>query len=135
MRNHLLTCFAITGLIAAVSIPALAQERDHDRDRDHGHDWERAHRVIGKAQEDLRRVEHRDMWTMVDKGHYDAAERNLADVRHDLDENRLDRGRLDRAIEQIEHITHVDRLDGHARDILAEDLHELRRLRDDWHWR
>jgi hypothetical protein len=109
------------------AIPALVSAQEHD--------WDRAHRVIGKAQEDLHRIEHWDVLAEGDRGHYQAAERNLADVRKDLDQNRLDRGRLEGTIVEIEHITHVDRLDAHAREILTEDVRELRRLRDEWHWR
>jgi len=113
-----LVSFAIPGLV-------LAQE----------HDWDRAHRVIGKTQEDLHRIEHHDAWAQVDRGHYDAAERNLTDVRKDLDANRLDRGRLEATIMEIDHITHVDAVDRHAREVLTEDVRELKRLRDEWHWR
>ena len=121
--KHTLT-FAIAGLMVAGCLSIQAQDRD----------WDHAHRVIGKTQEDLRRVEHRDIWTVADRGHYEAAERNLSDVRADLDHNRLDRGRLEAAINEIEHITHVDKIDGHARDMLSDDLHELQRLRDGWRW-
>ena len=70
-----------------------------------------------------------------DRGHYDAAERNLGEVRRDLDKNRLDRGRLEAAIAEVEHITHVDAVGREAREHLNEDVRELRRLRDDWRWR
>ena len=126
MKTQTLSYLAIGSiLLAAWTSPARAQE----------HDWDRAHRIIDRVQEDLRHIEHHDVWAVPDRGHYEAAERNLADVRQDLDHNRLDRPRLDRTIEEIEHIARVDRLDGQARERLAEDLRELRRLRDDWHWR
>jgi hypothetical protein len=124
MRNQTLF-LAIAGLFVAGTMPTYAQEGD----------WGRAHRVIEKTQEDLHHIEHHDVWAVPDRGHYEAAERNLSDVRQDLDRNRLDRGRLDAAIGEIEHITHVDALDRHAREMMAADLHELQRLRDDWHWR
>ena len=109
-------CFAIPALVSA-------------------QDWDRAHRVIGKTQEDLRRIEHHEAWAEGDRGHYEAAERNLSDVRRDLDQNRLDRGRLDETIAEIEHITHVDRIEPRARETLTEDVRQLRRLREEWHWR
>ncbi len=118
MRNLILLCLTF-------AIPALVNAQD----------WDRAHRIIGKTQEDLRRVQHHEAWAEGDRGHYEAAERNLADVRRDLDERRLDRGRLDATIAEIEHITHVDRLDPRARETLNMDARQLRRLRDDWHWR
>jgi hypothetical protein len=125
MRNYTLSYLAITALVLTTSSPVRAQE----------HDWGRAHRIIEKTQEDLRHIEHHDVWALADRGHYDAAERNLADVRKDLDQNRLDRGRLEQSIAEIEHITHVDALDNHARERLTEDVRELHRLRDDWHWK
>lgn len=124
MQVRTLPYFAVASLLLAGFSPARAQERD----------WGRAHRVIEKTQEDLRRVEHHDRWAAADRGHFDAAERNLADVRRDLGENRLDRKRLDETIDEIEHIVHVDALNGRAREGVEEDLRELRRLRDDWHW-
>lgn len=120
------TCFfVLAGLLLAGWVPARAQTRS---------DWDRAHRIIEKTQEDLRRVEHHDAWAVTDRGHYDTAERNLRDVRLDLDKNRLDRGRLDASINEIEQITHVNALDPKPREALGEDLRELRRLRDDWRW-
>jgi hypothetical protein len=127
MRNQILS-FAIAGLFLAGSFPALAQEHGH------GHDWNRAQRIIGKTQEDLRRVEHHDAWAEVDRGHYDAAERNLADVRRDLGENRLDRRRLDDVISQVETISRINALNPRVRERLNEDVRELHRLRDDWRW-
>jgi hypothetical protein len=123
MRIQTLLTFVAAGLFIAGSVPVQAQ------------DWERAHRIINKTMEDLHRIEHRDVWAAPDRGHYEAAERNLNDVRKDLDGNRLDRGRLDSTISEIEYITHVDGLDRRAREVLNEDARELHRLRDDWRWR
>jgi hypothetical protein len=120
-----LPSLAIAGALLAAWLPAVAQE----------HDWDRAHRIVEKTQADLHHIEHHDIWTAVDRGHYDAAERNLSQVRRDLDNNRLDRGRLNAAIAEVEHITHVDALDRGSREALSGDLHEMQRLRDDWHWR
>jgi hypothetical protein len=112
-------------LFAGWSAAALAQNLD----------WPRAHRVIEKADTDLHHIEHHEAWATGDRGHYEAAEHNLADVRKDLDHNRLDRARLDAVVSEIEYITHVDRIDPHARERLNEDARELHRLRDEWHWR
>jgi hypothetical protein len=109
-------CFAVTGLVSA-------------------QEWDRAHRIIAKTQEDLHRIEHHEAWASGDRGHYEAAERNLNDVRKDLDGHRLDRGRLDATISEIEFITHVDRIDRHAREVLNGDARELHKLRDSWRWR
>jgi hypothetical protein len=125
MRSHILPFFALAGLVLAGWNPARAQERD----------WPRAHRIVERALDNLHHIEHREGWITGDRGHFDAAEHNLADIRKDLDRNRLDRGRLEDAIREVEYITHVDRLDGHARERLNEDLRELRHLRDEWHWR
>jgi len=121
MRVSLVT--AVAGLLIAGLTPLYAQ------------DWDRAHRIMGKTQEDLHRIERHDRWAQADRGHYDAAERNLADVQRDLDHNRLDRRRLEDTIREIEFITHVDALDARAREALNSDARELHRLRDEWHWR
>src|SRR5580692_753817 len=104
--------FILLSLSIAVAGLVAAQDRD----------WDRAHRIVGKAQEDLHHIEHHDAWAQADRGHYEAAERNLADVRKDLDGNRLDRERLEATIVEIEHITHVDMVDRHAREVLTEDV-------------
>jgi len=124
MRSATLPFLALAGLVLSGWIPAQAQNRDRGR----------AHRIIEKTQEDLHHVEHRDRWGMADRGHYDAAERNLNAVRRDLDQNRLDRRRLDAAIGEIEHITRVDAVDRRARELLNDDARELHRLRDAWRW-
>jgi hypothetical protein len=129
MHSNTLSLLTIAAVTLAGVYPAFAQDRDHD------HDWNRASHLIEKTQEDLRRVQHHDAWAVPDRGHYEAAERNLADVRHDLDENRLDRPRLDQAISEVEHISKVNALNREVRDRLCEDLRELRRLEHDWHWR
>ena len=125
MLNILFSGLAVLGILLSGWTPAPAQDRD----------WERAHRIIGKTMEDLRHVEHRDVWAVVERGHYEAAERNLGDISRDLDHNRLDRGRLEAAIRDVESVAHVTKIDPEARDRLNEDLRELRRLRDEWHWR
>jgi hypothetical protein len=108
------------------AIPALVSAQDRD--------WDRAQRVTAKVQEDLHHIEHHEMWADGDRGHYDAAERNLSDVRQDLDHNRLDRDRLEKSIQEMEFIAHVDRLEPRMRDQIMEDVRDLRRLRDEWHW-
>lgn len=123
MQKPTLT-LAIAGLLLAGWIPAHAQD-----------DWGRAHRIIDKTMEDLHRIEHREAWKSGDRGHYDAAEHNLADVRADLDRNRLDRGRLGATINEVEYITHVDAVSPRAREVLTQDVREMRRLDHDWHWR
>jgi len=123
--TRLLLPLAMAGLFVAGSDVAWGQE----------HDWNRARHVIERTQRDLRGIEHHDVWTLPERGHYEAAERNLGDVRRDLDENRLDRRRLDAAIGEMEHVSQTAALDPRARDRLNEDIHELNRLRDDWHWR
>jgi hypothetical protein len=123
-RSHTLPCLALAGLLLSGWIPAQAQNRD----------WNRAHRIIAKTQEDLHHIEHHDVWASADRVHYEAAERNLTTVRRDLDQNRLDRRNLDAAISEIEHITHVGALDRRAREQLNADASELHRLRDSWRW-
>lgn len=122
MRSQILSIAAGCLLFLAWS-PAQAQ------------DWGRAHRTLDKTQEDLRHIEHHDVWAAEDRGHYEAAERNINDIRRDLDRNRLDRGKLDATIAEVEHITHVDAVPREPRERLNEDLRELRRLREEWHWK
>src|SRR5258706_6131 len=90
--------FFPAGLAAALVPFAHAQDRDRDRDR--GHDWERAHDVISRTMEDLGHIERREAFAGSDRERYDHAMRALADVDRQVSEGRLDRGKLDDAIEQ-----------------------------------
>ena len=134
MRKQLLS-FAIAGMFLAGSVVVFAQDHDRDRDHDRDHDWDGARGTVSRTMEDLRHVEHRDAWAVVDRGHYEAAERNLADVNKDLSENRLDRRRLNAAISEIEHVSDVTALDRHSHERLSDDIRDLRHLESSWHWR
>lgn len=110
------------------SMGLQAQER-------RGPEFDRARNVVSKTLDDLRHVARHEEFARGDHERYERAMRELDDTRHDLDEGRLDRGRLDRSIEEVEHVARVGMVGPHEREQLMEDAHELRRLRDDWHWR
>ena len=121
----------MTGLLVAAASFAYSQDRDHDRDR--GHDWERARQVVDRTMDDLRHVERRDAFAGDDRERYDHALRSLADVDRSLADGRFDRGKLDEAIEHVDHVTRSRILDPRERDRVMDDLRDLRRMREEWH--
>ena len=128
-----LSRFFLSAVLAAALVPfAHAQDRDRDRDRDRGHDWERARDVVSRTMEDLRHIERLEALAGSDRERYDHAMRALADVDRQVSEGRLDRGKLDEAIEQVDHVTRSRMLDPRERDRVLDDLRDLRRLREEW---
>ncbi|HLH39909.1 MAG TPA: hypothetical protein VKX39_12235 [Bryobacteraceae bacterium] len=97
-------------------------------------EFERARNIVSKTMDDLRHVERHDQFAPEDRERYQRATRDLEDMRRDLDDHRLDRERLDRAIEEIERVARVDTVGERERRELMGDVRELRRLRDDWHY-
>src|SRR5712664_854336 len=61
--------------------------------------------------------------------HFDEAARKLQDFQYRLDQGRFDTGKLDKAIENLQHLANADQIRGRDRDILAQDLSALRQFR------
>ena len=131
MMSKQISRFLMTGLLVAAASFAYSQDRDHDRER--GHDWERARQVVDRTMDDLRHVERRDAFAVDDRERYDHALRSLADVDRSLADSRFDRGKLDEAIEHVDHVTRSRILDPRERDRVMDDLRDLRRMREEWH--
>jgi hypothetical protein len=133
MTQHL-SRFLLAGFFAAAMIPGIhAQTHDaQDRDRDRGGNWDRAHQIANRTMEDLRHIERRESFAGEDRDRYTRALRALGDFDHSVAEGRFDKGRLDDAIEQVDHVTRSRMLDPRERDQVQDDLRDLRRLREEW---
>ena len=129
--SHLLSRFLLAAAFTVAAMPAVHAQRE-DRDRDRRPGWDRAHEVVNRAIEDLRHLERRDAFGGEDRDRYNHAMRALADFDRSISENRFDRGRLDEAIEQLDHVTRSRMLEARERDRVLDDLRDLRRLREEW---
>jgi hypothetical protein len=128
-----LSRYMFAAVCALATIPfGHAQDRDRERDRDRDRDWNRARQVVNRTMDDLRRLERRDAFAGEERERYDHSLRALAEVDRSLADGRFDRGRLDEAIEHVDHVTRSRVLDPSERDHVLEDLRDLRRVREEW---
>ena len=78
---------------------------------------------INRAASNARRLDGHE------RKHFDEAARKLQDFQYRLDQGRFDTGKLDKAIENLQHLANADRVRGRDLDILAQDLSALRQFR------
>jgi hypothetical protein len=125
---------SIAVLLAALIPFTQAQERDRDRDhdRDRGRSWEYARQIVDRTIDDLRHLERQEAFAGDDRERYQHALRALADADRALADGRFDRGKLDEAIDHVDHVAKSRILDPRERDRVLDDLRDLRRMREDW---
>ncbi len=78
---------------------------------------------------DLKAISAHNTYNPREMERYDNAMTHLSQFAERLHQGRFDRGRLDHSIKDIESILNKNPMDGRARDILNNDVNELRRLR------
>lgn len=64
-----------------------------------------------------------------ERKHFDEAARKLEEFEYRWARGKFDGGKLDKAIENLEHLADADQLRGRDRNILARDAQDLRQLR------
>jgi hypothetical protein len=119
MRN-LLFAILISGLASFVQ----AQPDFH----------EQARHAVDQTSTDLQRFIHRDNLNEEQRGHFEAAMRDLREFREMAENGRWEGGRdrLDHAIDNIERVMEHADLGEHERGALQEDIRHLREARDGW---
>jgi hypothetical protein len=117
------------GLAALIPALALAQRRDEP--------WPRGQGLVRRTQEDLRRAEDRAPGhSGKERERFDNARRHLAGFDEELGRRHFDKGRLDEAIGDVQHILDHNRLSDRGREMLQRDVTDLRELRADYDaWR
>ncbi|MCX6622414.1 MAG: hypothetical protein NTY38_15380 [Acidobacteria bacterium] len=65
-----------------------------------------------------------------ERKHIEHAQRDLSRFQEKMSQGRFDRGRLDSAIGNLQHVVNADRIDPRSRSRLARDLDDLRNFRD-----
>jgi exoribonuclease R len=82
-----------------------------------------------RTMEDLRQVAQRNAFTHGERERFDHALEHLSQFSRKLYAGRMDRGKLDRSIDDVGNILRHNRIDPRGREILSNDLNELMRYR------
>ncbi|MFN0169527.1 MAG: hypothetical protein ACKV22_24155 [Bryobacteraceae bacterium] len=134
MRTPLLgtlVLVAVAGSVLAQPRPYYDQSRRGDRygyTRDDNRYGSRG--AVNQAMRDLRMISSRSFVDRHEAKHLQRAMDELSRFEYRAREGVFDRGRLDRAIDNIEHLANARQLHPRDRERLREDLFNLRRFRD-----
>ena len=77
----------------------------------------------------LQRIAAANTYSGKERSRYDAALTHLSQFVDKIQHGQFDRGKLDRSIDDVQNVLSKNPLDGRARDILNNDVMQLRRLR------
>ena len=132
-------------LVAAMAVPMFAQYNDdwryrrndgyygrdnygyRDGNYGYGNGRYNNYGALSRAMSDLQNVASRARVDGHDRDHINRAFRELNSIQYQ--QGRVDRGRLDRVIEDFDHLARADRMHPRDRSILARDVQELRAFR------
>ena len=84
---------------------------------------------IGRVIADLNRAASNARLDGHEWKHFDEAARKLQEFEGRWAQGKFDSGKLDKAIQNLEHLVNADRLSGRDRGVLARDIDDLRQLR------
>ena len=85
--------------------------------------------LIDRVMTDLNRAAERARLDGHERKHFDEVAGNLQEFEARWARGKFDTGKLDKAIHNLEHLAEADRVRGRDRDMLAEDLEDLRQFR------
>ena len=85
--------------------------------------------LIGRVLSDLTRAASNARLDGHERKHFNEVAQKLQEFEGRLAQGRFDTGKLDSAINNLEHLASADRVRGRDRDMLARDLQDLRQLR------
>jgi len=102
----------------------------YDRSRDSGWYGRSGFGVIDRTMSDLRIAASRNRVDRHERDHFARAVNELQAFRYRLAQGRFDEGRLNRAIEDLEHLANARQLHPTDRRILARDMFQLRSFRN-----
>src|SRR5690349_11962549 len=88
-----------------------------------------ARSLVQRVQQDLRHAARINRDDDKERDRYDNAMKHLSDFDKDLSRNKFDKGKLDDAIEDVKNVVDHNTLDPRGRDLLSQDLRDLRSLR------
>ena len=95
-----------------------------------GQEHERARNLVAHVQEDLERAAEFTRKNEKERERYHNVQHHLSEFDRELREGKFDKGKLDEAIDDLKNVVKNNTLESHDRDSLAQDLSDLRTLRD-----
>ena len=95
-----------------------------------GQEHERARNMVAHVQEDLERAAEFTRKNEKERERYHNVQHHLSEFDRELREGKWDKGKLDDAIDDLKNVVKNNTLESHDRDALAQDLSDLRTLRD-----
>jgi hypothetical protein len=95
-------------------------------------DWDRARTLVGASQRDLSQISEIATMSGKERERYDNALHHLSEFDQGLAHSRFDKGKLDDAIGDVDNVCKNNTLAPGERDVLLNDLRQLRDLRADW---
>jgi len=96
--------------------------------------YDRTGSPVDRALYDLSRIDGNVYVDHHERDHFRHAQEELARFQDRWSQGRFEKGRLDRAIENIQHLVNSRQLRGRDRDLLASDLADLRNFRARQGW-
>ncbi len=119
--------------VLVLGFTANAQRYDpyYRGDRGYGdrYGYESRGSLIGQVLSDLDRIGSNAWVDNHERDHFYEASRKLQEFESRWSQGNFDKGKLDKAIENIQHLANADQLRGRDRDILYRDLTALRQFR------
>jgi hypothetical protein len=115
MRFALLSAFVLFGLM----LPARAQDNLYSNARS----------LVDRVQNDLRHASRMIRDKAKERERIDNAQHHLSEFDKDLARNKFDKDKLDASIDDVKNVVENNTLEPRARDILTQDLSDLRNLR------
>ena len=85
--------------------------------------------LIGRVMSDLDRAARSGYLDGHERHHFEEAARKLQEFQERWARGKFDNGKLDRAIENLQHLANADRVRGRDRQMLAQDADALRQFR------
>jgi hypothetical protein len=98
----------------------------YSQQRAYGRNYES---LIGRVLTDLDRAAASAYLDEHERKHFEEVAGKLQEFEARWARGRFDTGKLDKAIENLEHLAEADRVRGRDRDMLARDVQDLRRFR------
>jgi hypothetical protein len=106
------------GAVAATGLLLFGQEYGHARD------------LVARVQQDLEHAADFTRKNDKERERYKNVQHHLSEFDGDLRAGKFDKGKLDAAIDNLKDVVKSNTLESHDRDALAQDLSDLRTLKD-----
>jgi hypothetical protein len=104
--------------LAGTGLLLFGQEYGHARD------------LVSRVQQDLERAADFTRKNDKERARYKNVQHHLSEFDGDLRAGKFDKGKLDAAIDNLKDVVKNNTLESHDRDALAQDLSDLRTLKD-----